>query len=160
MRIILPEDYRHNPSFGSIILEDLYTSSGRIIILPIGRYLHVLTFLSGAMHQSTWRSFGDASEKHGVQYAGPYSDTYVQPTYIDWLWPSECIRFITSQGCFFVWIYRNPFPHAHQILVQSHHKIELICTITMVLFLSSYLLWTVRNRTCWVFVYLFYLGSA
>src|SRR5260370_31396670 len=40
------EDYRHNPSFGSIILEDLYTSSGRIIILPIGRYLHVLTFLS------------------------------------------------------------------------------------------------------------------
>src|SRR5260221_5185986 len=47
MRIILPEDYRHNPSFGSIILEDLYTSSGRIIILPIGRYLHVLTFLSG-----------------------------------------------------------------------------------------------------------------
>src|SRR5258708_26200511 len=47
MRIILPEDYRQNPSFGSIILEDLYTSSGRIIILPIGRYLHVLTFLSG-----------------------------------------------------------------------------------------------------------------
>src|SRR5260221_13335246 len=46
MRIILPEDYRHNPSFGSIILEDLYTSSGRIIILPIGGYLHVLTFLS------------------------------------------------------------------------------------------------------------------
>src|SRR5260221_4023223 len=41
------EDYRNNPSFGSIILEDLYTSSGRIIILPIGRYLHVLTFLSG-----------------------------------------------------------------------------------------------------------------
>src|SRR5260221_5887550 len=40
------EDYRHNPSFGSIILEDLYTSSRRIIILPIGRYLHVLTFLS------------------------------------------------------------------------------------------------------------------
>src|SRR5258708_36335863 len=40
------EDYRHNPSFGSIILEDLYTSSGRIIILPIGRYLHILTFLS------------------------------------------------------------------------------------------------------------------
>ncbi len=36
------------PSFGSIILEDLYTSSGRIIILPIGRYLHVLTFLSVA----------------------------------------------------------------------------------------------------------------
>src|SRR5258708_5869743 len=35
----LREDYRHNPSFGSIILEDLYTSS-------IGRYLHVLTFLS------------------------------------------------------------------------------------------------------------------
>src|SRR5260221_4874776 len=40
------EDYRHNPSFGSIILEDLYTSSGRIIILPIGGYLHILTFLS------------------------------------------------------------------------------------------------------------------
>src|SRR5258705_10100873 len=49
MRIILTEDYRHNPSFGSIILEDLYTSSGRIIILPIGRYLHVLTFLSGGL---------------------------------------------------------------------------------------------------------------
>src|SRR5258705_13094447 len=46
MRIILTEDYRHNPSFGSIILEDLYTSSGRIIILPIGGYLHILTFLS------------------------------------------------------------------------------------------------------------------
>src|SRR5260370_8354536 len=45
------EDYRHNPSFGSLILEDLYTSSGRIIILPIGRYLHILTFLSG----SSWR---------------------------------------------------------------------------------------------------------
>src|SRR6266436_9373783 len=41
------DNYRHNPSFGSIILEDLYTSSGRIIILPIGGYLHVLTFLSG-----------------------------------------------------------------------------------------------------------------
>src|SRR6266436_6064265 len=40
------DDYRHNPSFGSIILEDLYTSSGRIIILPIGGYLHILTFLS------------------------------------------------------------------------------------------------------------------
>src|SRR5258706_9809343 len=46
------EDYRHNPSFGSIILEDLYTSSGRIIILPIGRYLHVLTFLSVWWHTS------------------------------------------------------------------------------------------------------------
>ena len=42
-------DYRHNPSFGSIILEDLYTSSGMIIILPIGGYLHVFTFYSGLL---------------------------------------------------------------------------------------------------------------
>src|SRR5260221_7312281 len=48
------EDYRHNPSFGSIILEDLYTSSGRIIILPIGGYLHVLTFLSDSHYQKIW----------------------------------------------------------------------------------------------------------
>ena len=27
------------------------------------------------MHQSTWKSFRDASEKCGVQYAGSYSDT-------------------------------------------------------------------------------------
>ena len=27
------------------------------------------------MHQSTQTSFGDASEKHGVQYTGSYSDT-------------------------------------------------------------------------------------
>ena len=27
-----------------------------------------------AMHQSTWKSFRDASEKHGVQYTGSYSD--------------------------------------------------------------------------------------
>src|SRR5258708_2914214 len=26
------------------------------------------------MHQSTWRSFGDALERHGVQYAGSHSD--------------------------------------------------------------------------------------
>src|SRR6266478_6339595 len=26
------------------------------------------------MCQSMWKSFGDASEKHGVQYAGSYSD--------------------------------------------------------------------------------------
>src|SRR5258708_24025044 len=53
------EDYRHNPSFGSIILEDLYTSSGRIIILPIGRYLHVLTFLSGTL--SGWVTIAKAA---------------------------------------------------------------------------------------------------
>ncbi len=26
------------------------------------------------MHQSMWKSFRDALEKHGVQYAGSYSD--------------------------------------------------------------------------------------
>ena len=40
-------------TFGSIILEDLYTSSERIIILPIGGYLHVLTFLSALLMDLT-----------------------------------------------------------------------------------------------------------
>src|SRR6266436_1617765 len=50
------DNYRHNPSFGSIILEDLYTSSGRIIILPIGGYLHILTFLSECSLQAALSS--------------------------------------------------------------------------------------------------------
>src|SRR6266436_2995481 len=57
------DNYRHNPSFGSIILEDLYTSSGRIIILPIGGYLHVLTFLSAAAGPSHL-VFSNLSQSH------------------------------------------------------------------------------------------------
>src|SRR5258708_21512242 len=58
----------------SIILEDLYTSSGRIIILPIGGYLHVLTFLSGGAGNERRKR---QKRKEGRLYHGRYF-TYEQ----------------------------------------------------------------------------------
>src|SRR6266436_567748 len=46
-----------------------------------------------AMHQSTWKSFGDVSEKHRVQYTGLYSDTH--PLYIARLEQNEKTAFFS-----------------------------------------------------------------
>jgi len=52
------------------------------------------------------------------------------------------------------------FPKVVRIAMQLRHKIELIQTISTVLFPPSYLFWKARYGTCRVFVYLLYPDGA
>ncbi len=64
-------------------------------------------------------------------------------------------------GMFF--LFRFPeslFPKVVRIATQLSHKIELIQTISTVLFPPSYLFWKARYGSCRVFVYLFYPDGA